>query len=61
MAHWQSVTGFLSTHAAQQQMQGVRNQVGRFSFYVLRVDYEEFLLSLCFLSAPKLRVVRDPR
>ena len=60
MAHWKSVTGFLTAHAAQQQMQGVRNQVSRDSSCIQWVDNKAFLLQSCFLSAPKLRVVGDP-
>ena len=57
MAHWKSVTTYLSTHAAQQQMQGVRNQVSRFMFPVLRVDCDGTCIGSCFVLASKFCVV----
>ena len=54
MAHWKSVTSFPSTHAVQQQMQGVKSQLRRFTFSVLRVNYDGSHELLCFRLAAKL-------
>ena len=35
MAHWKSVTSFLSSHTDYQEMQGVRSQVRRLTLVVL--------------------------
>ena len=54
MANWKTVINYLSDHSPQQQMQGVRNQVGQVATADLMVTGRANLNNICFLSATEL-------
>ena len=61
MANWKTVINYLSDHSPQQQMQGVRNQVGQVATADLMVTGRANLNNICFLSATELWALHHSR